>query len=152
MTSKQKIVLSVGAGLVALAIGFVLVVYHNFTHNFLSFTPLQIADMQIALKGSVGETIFNEQRPEVLPATELKGKSGLDAVFASAPTGSKGQGLVDEYRKDPQKFKRYAEMLDTAISAKQVGDEVLREDLSHSPRTSKPLAMEAKLKVDVWGS
>jgi hypothetical protein len=53
----------------------------------------------------------------------------LDALFASAPTGNKGQGLIEAYQKDPQKFRRYADMLDTAMNAKQVGDAVLRQDI-----------------------
>lgn len=150
--SKKKIVLSVAAGMVALVIGFVLFAYYDFTHNFLKFTPQQVADVQIALKGAMGEAIFSGQRPEAVPASALKDKSDLNALSASVPTGNKGQGLIEEYRKDPQKFKRYAEMLDTAMNAKQVGDAELRQDVSHSLRTSEPLAMDAKLKVDAWGN
>jgi hypothetical protein len=32
-----------------------------------------------------------------------------------APSGNKGQGLIEGYHKDPQKFKHYAEMLETEI-------------------------------------
>ena len=136
-------------------IGLALFAYYDFTHNFrISFTPQQIADVQIALKGSMGEALFSGQQLEadVVPAEQLKGKSGLDALFTSAPADSKGQGLIEAYKKDPQKFKRYAEMLDTAMNAKQVADVVLHDSASHAPRTSEPLAMEANLKVDAWGS
>jgi hypothetical protein len=32
-----------------------------------------------------------------------------DALLASDPAGNKGQGLIEAYQKNPQKFKRYAE-------------------------------------------
>jgi len=144
----------VGGGLLTVLTGFGLFAYYNFTHNFLKFSPQQIADMQTALKGAMGEAIFSGQQPkaEVVPAEQLKGKNGLDALFASTPTSNKGEGLIMAYQKDPQKFKRYADMLDTAMNAKKVGDAVLREGGLHPPRTSEPLAMEPNLKVDAWGN
>ena len=83
---------------------------------------------------------------------QLEGKTGLDALLAPSPGGIKGEGLIKEYRENPQKFKRYAEMLDTAMNAKQVGDVLLRHPASRLPQTSESLAMEANLKVDAWGS
>jgi hypothetical protein len=154
MTSRTKIALFVGGGLLTVLTGLGLFEYYNFTHNFLKFTPQQIVDMQTALKGAMGEAIFSGQqlKAEVVPAEQLKGKSGLDALFASTPASNKGEGLIVAYQKDPQKFKRYADMLDTAMNAKKVGDSVLREGGSHPPRTSAALAMEANLKVDAWGN
>ncbi len=153
MTRNKRIVLSVTAGLVLLVLCFVAFAYYNFKHNFLAFSPQQASDMQIALKGAMAEAIFNGQhgQAEVVPAAELKGKTGLDALFASTPTSNKGEGLIAAYQRDPQKFKRYAEMFDTAMNAKQVGDVVLKQDSSHLPATSESLQMEPKLKVDAWG-
>jgi len=155
MMSKKRIALSVAAGLGALVVGFVVYFYYEFTHNLrILLTTQQFSEAQIAFKGAMGETIFSGQqlKVEVVPAESLKGKSGLDALFASAPVGNKGQGLIEAYQKDPQKFKRYADMLDTAMNAKQVGEAVLRQDGSHRPRTSESLTMDVKLKVDAWGS
>ena len=151
--SKKKILISAAGGLAALVVGLVLYAYYDFTHNFrLPLTTQQISNAQIAFKGAMGEAIFGGQqlKAEVVPGEQLKG--GLDALLASAPAGNKGQGLIEAYQKDPQKFKRYADMLDTAMNAKQVGDVVLRQGGSHLPRTSEPLQMEANLKVDAWGS
>ena len=75
-----------------------------------------------------------------------------DALLASDPAGNKGQGLIEAYQKNPQKFKRYADLLDKAMNAKQVGYVVLRQAGSHPPRISEPLQMDANLKVDAWGS
>jgi hypothetical protein len=124
---------------------------YNFKHNFrIALSPQQVSDAQTALKGAMAEAIFDggQQKVEAVPATELKGKVGLDALFASTPTSNKGEGLITAYQKDPQKFKRYAEMLDTAMNAKQVADVLLRQNAAHLPGTSESLQMEPKLKVD----
>jgi|SRR5581483_9015455 len=39
----------------------------------------------------------------------------------------------------------------TAMNAKQVGDVLLKQDISHLPATSESLPMEPKLKMDTWG-
>jgi hypothetical protein len=89
------------------------------------------------LKGSIGEAIFSGQRSQAVPDVQGEGKSDLDAVTSPPPAGSKGVGLIKAYQKDPQKFKRYAEMLDIATNAKQVGDVLLRQATLHPPRTSE---------------
>lgn len=151
--SKKKIALFAVGGLGSLLVGVALFAYYDFTHNFrLSFTSEQVSDAQIALKGSIGEAIFSGQRSEAVPDVQVEGKSGLDALLAPPPAGSKDAGLIEAYRKDPQRFKRYAEMLDTATNAKQVGDVLLRQAASRFPRTSESLLMDTKLKVDAWGN
>ena len=151
--SKKKITVIVVAVLGSVLVGTLLFAYYDFTHNFrLPLTSEQISDAQIALKGALGEAIFSGQRPEVIPDEQLHGKSGLDALLASAPSRGKNEGLIKAYQVDPQKFKRYAEMLDTAMNAKQVGNVLLRQAPARLPRTSESLAMEAAAKVDAWGS
>lgn len=151
--SKKKIAMFVVAGLGSLLVGVVLFAYYDFTHNFhFTFTSEQVSDAQIALKGAMGEAIFSSQRSEAVPDVQVEGKSGLDALLAPPPAGSKGVGLIEAYQKDPQRFKRYAEMFDTAANAKQVGDVLLRQAALHPPRTSESLLMDTKLKVDAWGN
>lgn len=154
MTKNKRIVLSVAGGLGLLLLCLVAFAYYDFTHNFhIALSPQQISDAQIALKGAMAEAIFNgQEKAEVVPAADLKGKTGLDALFAATPTSTKGEGLIAAYQKDPQKFKRFADMLDTAMNAKQVGDVVLKQNISQLPVTSESLQMEPKLKVDAWGS
>jgi len=151
--SKKKIAMFVAVGLGSLLVGVAMFAYYDFTHNVhFTFTSEQLSDAQVALKGAMGEAIFSGQRSEAVPAVQVEGKNGLDALLAPPPADSKGVGLIEAYRKDPQRFKRYAEMLDTAMNAKQVGDVLLRQAPSHSPRTSEFLLMDAKLKVDAWGN
>ena len=150
--SKKRIVIPLIVGLGMLVVGFVLYAYYEFTHN-IPLTAQQLSSAEIAYKGAMGEVFFSGQplKAEVVPAEPFNGKTGLDALLAPAPSGNKGQGLIEAYQKDPQKFKHYADMLDTAINAKQVGDVVVRQGGSHPPATSEPLPMEANLKVDAWG-
>jgi hypothetical protein len=150
--SKKKIAMLVVAVLGSMLIGAVLFAYYDFTHNFrFPLTSEQVSDAQIAFKGALGEAIFNGQHGEVIPDAQLEGKTGLDALLAPAG-GGKGEGLIKEYQENPQKFKRYAEMLDTAMNAKKVGEVLLQQTASRPPRTSESLAMEANLRVDAWGS
>jgi hypothetical protein len=154
MTKKKKIVFSLTAGLGLLLRCLIAVGYYNFAHFRVALSPQQVSGAEIALKGAMAEAIFDggQQKVEAVRAAELKGKVGLDALFASTPTGDKGEGLIAAHRKDPQKFKRYAEMFDTAMNAKQVGDVVLKQNISHLPATCESPQIESKLKVDAWGS
>ncbi len=92
--SKKRILISAAGGLAVLVVGGVLYAYYDFTHNFrLPLTTQQLSNAQIAFKGALGEAIFSEQlKAEVVPAEQLKGKSGLDALFASAPAGNEVKG------------------------------------------------------------
>jgi hypothetical protein len=152
--SKKKIAMIVFAGLGSLLVGVILFAYYDFIHNFhFPLTSEQISDAQIAFKGAMGEAIFNGQRSEAVPNVQGEGKSGLDALLASPPAGNKSRGLIEAYQKDPKRFKRYAEMLDTAMNAKQVGDVLISQATTSRPsRTSESLLMDAKLKVDAWGN
>jgi hypothetical protein len=150
--TKRKIAAFGAAGLAALLIGFVMFAYYNFTHNFnFAISDQQRSDIETALKGSLGEAIFSGQRAQVVAYSTIEGKRGLDALLAHPPSDIKGHGLIEAYQKDPQKFKRYAQMLDTATNAKQVGDAILRENGALAGRTSESLAIEANYKVDAWG-
>lgn len=102
----------------------------------------------------MAEAVFNtgQEKVETVLTAELKGKTGLDALFRATPTSAKSEGLIAAYQKDPQKFRRYAEIFDSAMNAKQVGDVVLEQDISDLSAISESVPMEPKLKVDAWGS
>ncbi len=140
---KKKIALFAVGGLTLSVVAFCRFAYYDFSRNFrISFTPEQLNNAEIALKGALGEAIFSGA-----PAQSAKPEGKV--VW---PVGNTGEGLIEAYRKDPQKFKRYAEMLETAAKAKQVGDAVLGQSPAYLPLTSEPLPIEASLKIDAWGS
>lgn len=150
---SKKIAMLVTAVLGSMLIGVVLFAYYDFTHNLrFPLTSERVSDAQIALKGALGEAIFSGQHGEAIPDAQLEGKTGLDALLAPALGGGKGEGLIEAYQENPQRFKHYAEMLDTAMNAKKVGEVLLQQTASPPPRTSESLAMEANLRVDAWGS
>ena len=82
--SKKKIAMLVAVGLGSLLVGVAVFAYYDFTHNVhFTFTSEQLSDAQIALKGAMGEAIFSGQRSsEAVPAVNVEGKNGLDALLA----------------------------------------------------------------------
>jgi hypothetical protein len=73
-------------------------------------------------------------------------------LFISLVSASgQSQKQIEEYRKDFEQ--ELLPRLVTAMNATQVGDVVgLQDGSSYLPRTSEGLTMEAKQKVDAWGS
>jgi len=64
------------------------------------------------------------------------------------------QEQIEEFQKRiEEEYQKRLPQLVTAMNAKQVGDLVrLQDGSSYLPRTSEGLTMEAKQKVDAWGS
>jgi hypothetical protein len=152
--SKKKIAIFVGGGLASLLVGLILFAYYDFTHHFRfpSITAEQVAGAEIAFKGALGEAIFSGQSTKAVTDVPVEGKSGLDTLLAPPPTNNKDKGLIAAYQKDPKKFKHYADMLDTAMNAKQVGDVLLAQQALHLPQTSESLLIDPKVKTDAWGN
>jgi hypothetical protein len=132
--SKKRMVLYVAASLSILAIAAVSFVYYQITHIRFPFTPKETDTALTALKGALGQAILN----------------GQEQVQSVA--GQRSAGLIDAYKKDPEKFKRYSDMLDSAMNAKKVSDVLLRENKAHPPKTSNLLVMDEKAKLDAWGN
>jgi hypothetical protein len=152
--SKKKIAVFVVGGLASLFAGLILFAYYDFTHHFRfpSITAEQLADAQVAFKGALGEAIFSGQSTKAVTDVPVDGKSSLDALLRPPPASSTDKGLIAAYQKDPKKFKHYAEMLDTAMNAKQVGDVLFTQQAPHPPQTSESLLMDPKVKTDAWGN
>ena len=147
--SRLRIAFFVVGLFAALAVGVVLFAFYNL--NRPPIPPKQIENAQIALKGALGEAILGEHgSPVAIEPSD--GKTGLDALL-TPPPGDKGKGLIAEYQQNPQKFKQYADMLDTALNAKQLGEIVLSHASGERiPGTSEALAVQPNLRFDAWGS
>lgn len=152
--SKKKVAVFVAGGLASLLAVLILFAYYDFTHHFgfPSLTAEQVAGGEIAFKGALGEAIFSSQSTKAFTDVPVEGKSGLNALLAPPRTSAANEGLIAAYQKDPKKFKHYAEMLDTAMNAKQVGEVLLTKQAPHLPQTSESLLIDPKVKVDAWGS
>jgi len=130
-----------------MAFGFVL---WDFYHRPAINIPTN--DIEVALKGELGQAIFNEERPRVVDVQP--GKMGLDALIAPSPqVKGPGPGLIDEYKRDPGKFRLYAQMFDTFTNAKQLGKAILSGNAElRIPTDSTNLAdVPPNTTADAWG-
>lgn len=148
MRIRKPLQFALGA-VVLLCAGLAFLLWYEASHFRVKLSHQQISDMQIAFKGAIGQAIFSPQGNKLLPQSTANTSNGLNSVLASGP--SAGQGLIDAYRKNPQEFKRYAQMLDTALNAERVGEAALNLAPSEIPSSSSQLRMGSHAKLDTWG-
>jgi hypothetical protein len=146
----RKLILSALAGVVLL-LGGALLFWYEFSHFRIDISDEQLSDAGIALKGSMGQATFAAQQNGFSSREVITDKQGLDALLtASGP--HTGEGLIEAYRRNPQEFRRYAELFDTAVNARRVGEAVLRLPPSRPPSNSSQLTMDSHSRVDAWGN
>jgi hypothetical protein len=102
-----------------------------------------IEDFGTALRGAFGEAIF--EHGTVIPS-KAEMPVGSDAI-------EKGKNLLAAYRKDPEKFKKYSALLETALNASAVGDAIRKMPASAKlPSDSLGVpSLRRDQKVDSWG-
>jgi hypothetical protein len=137
------------AGLVVLVVGSLGGwLYYSLRHMSIPITAAQATDIQLAFKGSLGEAIFGTVNPQ--NGSSSKG-TGLDAVLTPS-TATKSDGLIAEYQREPEKFRRYAQLFDTAITARHIGEALQANRANHKfPLLSSAVAMNANDSLDAWG-
>lgn len=100
-------------------------------------------DLGTALKGTAGEALF--EHGTVIPSK------------ANMPAGSnaieRGKSLLAAYRKDPEKFKKYGALLETALNASAVGDAVQQKPRSVKlpPDSFGVTSLRGGQRIDAWG-
>ncbi len=120
--------------------------YYSLAHFSIPVTPAQTEAMQIAFKGSLGEVMFGNVQPQT---QAIRVGRGLDALLASTPP-PQGEGLISAYQKDPAKFKKYAQLFDTAVNAKRVAQFIQANRSGYNlPLSTSALALDERL--DAWG-
>jgi len=130
--------------------GCALLVWYEASHLRIDIGDEQISSAEIALKGSIGQAVFGPQRNGAPSADLPTNKQGLDAVL-TLPVSGANEGLIEAYKKNPQEFKLYAQMFDSAVNAKRVGHTVDQLIGTRPPLDSSHLAMDSHVKVDAWG-
>jgi hypothetical protein len=144
---KKKRFLTIGGCVVLAGVALGGWMYYSLSHFPISLTPTQVQAMQTAWKGSLGEAMFGNVQPQPEAVTE---ETGLDSVLASTPA-PQGEGLISAYNKDPAKFKRYAQLYDTALNAKRVGLFVQANRSRYIlPLSSSSLVLGDE-RLDAWG-
>jgi hypothetical protein len=117
----------------------------------LTRNPEQNLELILALKGGWGQFLLEggriDQAVEVLPG------EGLGALLHANGSQVKEEGVLDAYRKEPQKFKRYAEVCDTWFRALRVNSAAQRLPAgSPLPLTSASMTTVApQYRLDAWG-
>jgi hypothetical protein len=151
------------AGLVLVAlVACAAMAYAWFLHSFrLDFGPSFSQDMEafgIAMKGSLGEVLFT-YKGQHLQMVEVSPGGNFEDLLKASKNASEGADnanvapLMEQYRKDPERFKRYASLLDTALNAMAVGDAILAMTSSAKiPGTSDEIpALRGDESSDSWG-
>jgi hypothetical protein len=146
-TSKFRIAVRVILGVV---LGFVLLctfAISSFDRSMKkAFGPefqRDIDDFGVALKGIAGEALF--EHGTVIPSK------------ANMPAGSnaieRGKSLLAAYREDPEKFKKYSALLETAVNASAVAD-ALRQIPTSAKLPADSLgvtSLRRDQEIDAWG-
>src|SRR5579859_5973268 len=142
--SKWRI-LGRALGVVVICIGlFYLWIDYSLRRSFhLAFGPqfsADIHDLSVAFKGQMG-------------ALYLGKKSDLPVLVDGGTVPDKTKQLLAAYRRNPEKYIKYAKLTETVFSASQVGDELLKTPPpAKLPSTSDELSsMRSDIRRDSWG-
>jgi hypothetical protein len=145
--SKLRIAVRVILGVTLCVVTLYALAIYSFNRSMKkAFGPEFQRDMQdfgAALKGTAGEALF--EHGTVIPSK------------ANMPVGSnaieQGKSLLAAYRKDPEKFKKYGALLETALNASAVGDAVRQIPASDKlPSDSLGVtSLRGDQKIDAWG-
>jgi hypothetical protein len=145
--SKLRIAVRVILGVTLCVVTLYALAIYSFNRSMKkAFGPEFQRDMQdfgTALKGTAGEALF--AHGTVIPSK------------ANMPVGSnaieQGKSLLAAYRKDPEKFKKYGALLETALNASAVGDAVRQIPASDKlPSDSLGVtSLRGDKKIDAWG-
>jgi hypothetical protein len=148
---KTKRLLTLAAGIVvlvgAIISGVAVYTAYSWRHARI-VTAKQSEDIQIALKGTMGQVMFGQAHPESAESSE---RTGLNTLFPTAQNAT-GEGLIAAYQRDPKTFGVNAKLFDTALNAKLVGQAVQASRGTYRlPISSAELPLETSSKLDPWG-
>lgn len=109
-------------------------------------------ELMILFKGAFGQVLLKGVRADGAAAVQPGG--GLQALLKeSKPTAPGEKGLLDEYRENPQKFKRDAEVFDTWFHALKVGNAIrnLPANALLPPTSESVKTLPPQVRLDAWG-
>jgi len=106
-------------------------------------------DLDVAFKGAAGETMFRVNEGKGIASEP--GAGGLDQLLAPAKDGTAGDGILTAYERDPEKYKRYANLFDTATNALKIGQLVQRNPATYEyPLNSVKIHLPPAESLDAW--
>jgi hypothetical protein len=129
--------------LVALGLGAVAVI-------ILRPRPLEQGsiDLEVAFKAGAGEAMFEGTFGTVVDAKTAGG--GLEQLLAPPDPKSQGGGLLMAYQREPEKYKRYAELFDTAMTALKLGHLVQQDPATYEYPLNSTKIVRAGPVLDFW--
>jgi hypothetical protein len=146
-TSKLRIAVRVILGVVlGVALLYAFAIYSFNRSMKKAFGPEFQRDMDdfgVALKGTAGEVLFEHGTVIPSKANMLAGSNAIE----------QGKSLLAAYRKDPEKFKKYSALLETALNASAVAD-ALRQIHTSAKLPADSLGVTSLRKdqeIDAWG-
>jgi len=109
-------------------------------HAFGPQFSADVQDLVIAIKGGMGEFYFGQ-------------KSDFSTSPRSGTLLDTAKELLAAYRRNPEKYKKYASLADTVLNASRVGDELLKiPPPTQLPTRSDELgSLRPDLRLDAWG-
>jgi len=119
--------------------------------NALAESLTQDSDLSLALRGGWGQFLLegggSDQPVQVLPGESLA------ALLDANASHVKGEALLDAYRKDPQKFKRYAKVCDTWFHAAMLNSAAqhLPAEVPLPPTSALVTTVDPQYRLDAWG-
>jgi hypothetical protein len=145
--SKLRIAIRVVLGVVLCVVLLYAFAIYSFNRSMKkAFGPEFKRDMDdfgVALKGTAGEALFDH-------GTVIPSKANMPAGFNAI---EQGKSLLAAYRKDPEKFKKYSALLETALNASAVGDAVRQIPMSVKlpPDSLGVTSLRGDQRIDAWG-
>ena len=133
----------------AVIMGLVVYSFRSFARTPI-FSKAQMEDIETAMKGTAGAVMFGGVTATNVQTSETKGK-GLDALFAAQTKAPQGEGLITAYQRNPEWFRHYAQLFDTAATAMHVADAVHADQSAYVlPMSSSDLPLQSSEKLDSW--
>jgi len=116
MTTKKRILILLGVGAVLVSAELLVIQSaKRFATGLASGIAHAAPAAEDLIKGTMGEALLESRRVQANAADRQAVHPGVpDDHFGT------GQSLLDEYRKDPQKFHRFAQVFDTWVNAQKV--------------------------------
>ena len=146
---RKNFILVLVATLSALFILFYLASNRSIHRSLRRLLP-SVREYDAASEGALGQALF-ESFTGRLPGRP--GDPGYDLAMLAVTSMSSPadkQRLIQAYRQDPEKFKRYAAMGNTAANGELIGGWLLSHHVVNPPPDSTSLEIPKHLKFDAW--
>ena len=147
MTKRNRILTIIGVGTVLISAELLIIqLAKRFANDVASGIVNAAPAAEDLFKGTLGKALLENRRVQGIPGDQ-------QAVRPRVPDEhhETGRSLLDEYRKNPQKFHRYAQVFDTWVNAHQVAAASTKgEPNAISESSLSAVGIIPDEKLDAW--